>query len=199
MNVNAAIRGNEFAAENGLDQIIAADDNSWSSQEESKEIEFDRGQIEVAVLAPNGARAGIQFNITEDDWFWSGRAGSGNRGIAAPQDGLNTGGQFAGIKRLHQVIVRADFETVNAIGLFAASREHDHGEAGFFPDAAKSFEAFDLREHDIQYDQSEIAGKSTLETVRTVIGYINLKAFRLEVFAKELAKLDVIVHNENAG
>ena len=59
----------------------------------------------------------------------SGARGSGVRegSSAAPQDSLNTRGELARIERLHQVVVGADFEAVNAVDVVAAGGEHDHG------------------------------------------------------------------------
>lgn len=76
VDVNAAVEGNEFAAENGFDHIVARDDVSGSLQEEGEQIEFNRGELDLAVLAADGAGAFVEFDITENDCFRSGGAES---------------------------------------------------------------------------------------------------------------------------
>jgi hypothetical protein len=199
MDVNAAIEGDEFAAENGLDHIVAGDDMARSLEEESEQIEFNRGELDFAIFAADGAGAFVEFDVTENDCFGDRGSRVGRREEAAAENSLNAGGELARIEGLHQVIVGADFQAMDTIDVVTASREHDHGEARPQPDLAERFKPFDFREHYIEDDQGKVAGDGAFQAFGAVMRDVNAKAFRLEIFAEEVAQLDIIVHNENAG
>lgn len=199
MDVDAAVEGDEFAAENGFDHIVARDDVPGSLEEKGEQIEFNGGELDFAIFAADGAGAFVQFDIAENDCFRDGRGRIGRGKNAAPEHRLNAGSQLARIKGLHQVVVGADFQAVDAIHVVAAGGEHNYREAGFLPDLAESFEAFDLGKHDVEDDQGKLAGDGAGQAFCAVIGNVNAEALGLEVLAEEFAELNVIVDNQNAG
>ncbi|MFZ0583291.1 MAG: hypothetical protein WAN72_25850 [Candidatus Acidiferrales bacterium] len=199
MDVNAAVKGYEFAAEDGLDHIVARDDVPGSFEEKGEQIKFDRGEFDLAVFAVHGASPFVQLDIAENDRFRNGGRRIGRGKSATPENRLNAGGEFARIKGLHQVVVGADFEAVDAIDIVAAGSEHDHGEARFLTDLAERFKAFQLGKHYIEDHQGEVAGNGALEAFCAVVRDVDAEAFGLEVLAEKLAKLNVIIDHENAG
>jgi len=74
----------------------------------------------------------------------------------ATENRFHTQDKLAWAERLHHIIVRADFESNDAIDLFGSSRKHnDRNAPGVIALAKRStdFQTVDVREHNVEDDQ----------------------------------------------
>jgi hypothetical protein len=106
--------------------------------------------------------------------------------------------QLARIERLRQIVVRADFQSYNAVNIFTARGQQQHWNFRFVPQAAQNFKPVESRQHDIEDHQEELPIKGLLETPVSIGGRLDLEAFRSQVFADQAAKLHVVIDNKYA-
>src|ERR1700675_4928404 len=123
MDIDAALKQGDFAAQNGFNQVVARDDVTGSLQKIGQKIKLNGRQFDFLIPATNRTRTVVEFDVTENNRFGVDRSQVREGSGAAPQESLNPCGKLARIERLHQVVVGADFETVNAIDVIAAGRE----------------------------------------------------------------------------
>ncbi len=77
----------------------------------------------------------VQFYAAADECF--GFNVSSSEAEISAQMRAHAGADFDGIERLCYVVVRADVETQNLIGVFAFRREKNHGNIAYLPDFGK--------------------------------------------------------------
>src|SRR6266511_2691446 len=103
-------------------QLLAGEDAARMRQEEPEQIELLGGQLEQLAVAPNFAGGLIDLELTEDDAL-----GLGRRRTASAEDVANTDCELARGERLGHVVVCAELEADDPIGLVPACGQHDHG------------------------------------------------------------------------
>jgi hypothetical protein len=123
-------------------------------------------------------------------------AGRGIARLHAPQNGPYAGGQFAGIERLGKVVVGAQFEADDAVGVLAAGGEHEDGEFALLAEAAQDFEAIHAGEHNVKDNQAKVAAESRFETAATVGFALHGVAVALQQLLQQRAKFGVIIDDE---
>ena len=124
-------------------------------------------------------------------------AGAGGMGLEAAQDGADARGQFARIEGLGQVIVGAEFETDDAVHIFAAGGEHQNGDFGFLAEAAQDFEAIDAWEHDVEHYQIDAGLQGFFEAAVAFMGCFHGKAFAMEELAEQRGEFGVVIDQQD--
>src|ERR1700722_12807560 len=198
VHVDAAILRHGVAAQNLLDNFLALQHFDRTLHKKCEQIEFHGGKVHVAMAPAHGSGAFIEFNIAQNDPLRTTGNDFADGGGAAAQHGLNTRGKFAGIERFSQVIVGADFETQDAIDILIAGSEHDDGHGGLGADLTQGFKTANTREHHVEDQQRVVPAQGAVHTFQSVEDGIDVKTFRLQVFRKQFAQLEVIVDYENA-
>ena len=200
MHVELAVGGVELIAENAFAEFVAGDDLTGQFGESGHELEFDGGQWDGAAAVTNEASAGVNLQIAKDGAIGR-RRGGGDCGCgrSAAQNGVDARGEFAGIEGLGEVIIGADLQADDAVHVVAVSGEHDHRDVGDGTDLAENFEAAHAGEHHVENDEGIGAGESAAEADAAVVNGFGAQALRDEVFGDELAQLDIIINDENAG
>jgi hypothetical protein len=102
-------------------------------------------------------RGNVDDEIAQSDHLRAFHLGRGNR---SPQDRVHSQYQLSWAERLLHIVVGANLEPDHAIDLIGSGREHDDGKTnclGASPQASAHFEARDVRQHDVQYEQVGLA------------------------------------------
>ena len=77
------------------------------------------------------------------------------RGLGAAEDRLHAGDELARRERLRDVVVGADLEPGDTVGLLVARREHENRHRGLRADAAADLEAVDAGQADVEHDEAD--------------------------------------------
>ena len=107
--------------------------------------------------------------------------------------------ELARRERLGHVVVRAELEADDPVGLLAAGGEHDHGELGARADPAAQLEPVRPRQHHVEHDQ---VGSSRLDERARIVAVACLERrvpLALEVAHDDLADDRLVVDDENGG
>ncbi len=194
VDVDAAVEGVEFAAEDAAGKLAARDDAAGMIEEQLEEVEFEGSEGDAGGGAADFAGAGIEFDIADAE-----QEGRGRRMDAAmaAEDGADACGELAGVERLGHVIVGAELEAEEAGYIFAAGCEHDDGNLAGGADALEDFCAGQGGEHNVEDDEIEIAAEGADGAFAAIVDGLHVHAFRGEIFADQRGKLTVIIHEEN--
>ena len=120
-------------------------------------------------------------------------------GSRAAQHRPHAGGQLARRERLRHVVVGAELEPDDPVGLLAARGEHDHRQLGARADPAAELEPVRARKHHVEDDE---VGRVALEQLARAVAVGGLErpvALPLEVADDDLADRRLVVDDENGG
>ncbi len=108
--------------------------------------------------------------------------------------------QFLAGKRLDNIVIHADIETMDLVILFAKGTEHDKRHTGMrlldFLDCRK---AIQIRHHDIHDTQIIVVLFTLLHRLQAVFCLIRLETFIFCVFPDHVPDLFFIVNNQYSG
>jgi hypothetical protein len=112
-----------------VDEPLPRHDAARLAQEQLEELELLAGQIQILPIHARCATRRVQRNCPDLQ-----RARSldlCHRPLAdPPQDSADARGDLTGAERLHDVVVGAELEADDAIGLLTAGGEHDDRDLG---------------------------------------------------------------------
>ena len=110
---------------------------------------------------------------------------------------MNTGEQLARVERFAQVVVGADFQSHDAVHVFALGREHDDGRAvAVGAQAAADGQAILAGHHQVEHDDVDRVTLQNPVEGFAVFGQHDFKAFLHEVTAQQIPDADVVVNDE---
>lgn len=100
-------------------------------------------------------------------------------------------------ERFGDVVVRAELESDDPIGLVAARRKHDHGGGILGSDAAEHLEPVESREHQVEQYEVGAAILEDLECCLAVLDTAHAEPVLLEVAAEHLADDRFVVRDQD--
>ena len=127
--------------------MVAAEDASLVAGEIVEQAEF--GGRGGNGLAAHGKDHGRRIDFNFPDLHGAGR----KRTLEAAQNGFDSGHEFARAEGLGDIVVGAEFEAENAIGLAAfcgQENDRDRGKAGRLANRAADFESVFTGDHDVE-------------------------------------------------
>ena len=101
-----------------VEQLVARDHDAGVLDQVGEQVELLAGQLDRRAGDRHLARLRIERDVAELEHLGA------RRGAGAPQDGLDAGGELARREGLRNVVVGADLEPGDAIGLLVARRQH---------------------------------------------------------------------------
>ncbi len=150
--VDRARAARELDAPDALEQGVAAEQQAGMLHEVSEQLELGGRQVDGPAgdhLVPRprqgdvaDAAIGLLIGLS-----------------GAPQHGLHASGQLARAERLGHVVVGAELEAGDAVGLVVARGQHDHRQARAGADAAADLEAVDAGQADVEHDQGDLVAR----------------------------------------
>ena len=117
-------------------------------------------------------------------------------GARASHDGADAGQELARVEGLGDVVIGAELEAHDAIGVVAARGEHHDGDVVLATDASADLEAVGAGEHHVEEHHIEPARQEPLETERAGLHRFELHAVRREVLGEQARELAVVVDEE---
>ena len=163
---------------------------------------FERGATHGLLV--HGDRAGIAIDLEPvegDDWA---RILNGGRLLAAAvprvpaQLCLATRHELEWTEGLDHVIVRAEGEALDLIGLTVAGGEHDDGIGALGADGAEQLEAVHIGKHDIEHSEVELPLQDEAGGIGAVIRQRHIESLIAQVNSHEVGDGLLVVHDENA-
>jgi hypothetical protein len=113
-----------------------------------------------------------------------------------PQHGLDARDELARRERLRDVVVGAELEPDDAVGLLVARRQHQDRDARAAADAAGRLEAVDVRQPEIEDDDPRAPPVDGLEPAFAALFADDLEPGTLEVCADERADRVVVFDDD---
>ena len=100
---------------------------------------------------------------------------------------------------LGNVIVGAQFEADDAVGIVTLGGQHEHRKIALGADAAQSFQAVQARHHDVEDDNGVLAREGLDDAAFAVVGDAYFKFFLLEIFLEHVNEFNVVVYQQYFG
>ena len=120
-------------------------------------------------------------------------------GGAAAQDGAQAGQQLARVEGLGQVVVGADFEAHDAVGLLAPCRQHQDRHVGAGANRPAELEAVAIGQHEVQDHRVVAALKGGRETGLGALPMLEGQAGAAEIGRDHLGERAVILDHQQVG
>ena len=117
---------------------------------------------------------------------------------APAQDRAQPRQQLARAEGLGEVIVGAELESDDAIGLLAARGEHQDREIGSGPHAATHLEAIEIGEHHVEDQGVDPAARGAREPARAVATRRHLETRRAEILGEHRGEALVVFDDQDA-
>ena len=193
MHVDRAVEGFELLALDHVHQLLARQRASGILGERDQQVELIAGHRAVAPVDPDGARARIDLQPAEPQ----DALGRRHAAAAPPQDGLQPGEQLARIERLRQIVVGAELEADDAVGLLALGGQHQHRHVGRRADAPAGLEAVEVGKHDVEDDRVR---RAPLQLGKAGIGGrrgADRKAVALEIVREHGGQARIVVDDQD--
>ena len=157
VNVDASPPQSGKSAAGQFEKLIPRQHLPGLLTERFKQVEFRAGGRHAnAVCIVKLAFCCVELPSGELEYSWPGTAGWIRLQDAA-HHGANAGNQLARIEGLCHIVVGAEFQSQNAVVMFAESREHDNGQIGRAPETAANTDAAFSREHHVENDEIGLA------------------------------------------
>jgi len=128
-----------------------------------------------------------------------GRAAARGTDVRAPQDGAHARHQFTWVEGLAEVIVGAELQADDAVHVVAAGGEHQDRSLVRGAEFAQDVEAADVRQHDVQDQDFEIADLERGQSVGAVMHARHLEMLGFQIFREHLAQLAIVVDEQHAA
>ena len=116
--------------------------------------------------------------------------------MVAAQDGLDSGDQFLGIKRLFHVVIGAQLQPQYLVKNFPFGRQHDYGDILLCPDLSAYLISVDSGQHQIQQDQIRFIGIDRIEGGLSISYDQGFIAFLGQIQADQLRDIAVIIYDQ---
>ncbi len=134
-------------------EVVAAADRSRLGREGEQQVELQRGEVHLGSprrrrVARPGRRRGRRASSTAG-WSRGERAGP----LDPAQQGPDPGHDLAHPERLRDVVVGADAEPDEQVGLVGAGRQHEHRHGALGLDAATHLEPVEAGQHEVEHDE----------------------------------------------
>ncbi len=179
-------------APDAVHQLVAREHVAGVRGEEEEEVELLRREPERAAVELDLARAGVEREVVEREPLHGDR-----RESRAAQDGADARRELARRERLGDVVVGAELEADDAVGLLAAGGEHDHRQVALRPDPAAEREPVRSRQHHVEHDQVRRGALDQRAGGLAVPGLERVVALTLQVASDDVADDRLVVDDQH--
>nr|GEU28181.1 hypothetical protein [Tanacetum cinerariifolium] len=194
VDVDIAVETGQRASQALFGQRVLADRAAGVAGQDFQQVEFGAGQFQLGAGPGGAALLGPHGQLAHHD---GGRiAAVGRHALGAAQDGADAGRQLARGAGLGHVIVGAQFQADDAVGVVAAAGQHQDGQLAVGADAAQRFQAVHARHHDVE-DGDGIRARAGFDGARFAVMHgLDLEAFLFQVFLEHADQFDVVVYQQ---
>ena len=108
--------------------------------------------------------------------------------------------RIARIARLGEVVVGAELQAHDAVGVLAHGRQHDDRRAAFaVGEPAADRQPVLARQHDVEHDQVDGPALQRLLHLRRIAGGVHLVPVLAQEIRDDVADAGIVVHHQDAG
>src|SRR3979490_791728 len=118
----------------------AREDAARRTRERGDKLELGRGELDWTVSGAYAHARNVERDVSGADDI-----ASVGRSLRAPEHGADPSNELLGTEWLRHVVVRADLEAGDLVGLIAAPGQHDDRHGGVAAKCACDVEAIELR------------------------------------------------------
>jgi hypothetical protein len=167
---------------------------------------FHQGQQQVIFTAGQRDFHAIGAQQPATGWFQRPARETQRRGIigaaagaigGAAQHGAHAGQQFAGVERLGHVVVGAQLQPDDAVGLLTHGREHHDRHVALAAHPAGQFQPTLAGQHQVEHHQLEVPGRPRAPRLPCVADGRDPEAVSLQEAGKQVAYFPVIIDDED--
>src|SRR4051794_18803229 len=178
-----------------LHELIAREDLAGVAREEEQEIELALRERDLLAGDQHAASGGIDVELTDAQR----RLGAAGFRFVAPQDGVDAGNELGGREGLDHVVIGAEPQAVDAIGLTALGGQKDdrHARTAGRAQMTHDLEPTDARQHEIEHDEVGMPGRGAGERGVAVACGARVVVGALEVARDDLGDRRLVVDDEN--
>ena len=159
-------------------ELLPGEDHPGLVAEEGQDVELGGGEVDRLAVERGPAGGRLECHPAQPQGPAGGVGGGGR--VAGPpdpaEDGVDPGHQLPGAERLGQVVVGADGQADEQVGLRVPGRQHEDGHRPVLLDPAAHLEAVEAGEHQVEDDE---VGPDPLDeghAGRAVGGHLHLEA-----------------------
>src|SRR5690606_10742777 len=113
--------------------------------------------------------------------------------IGSPQHDLDPRDQFPGAERLGNIIIRAQFQTDNAVQFFTFSADENDRNLGFLADMAAKAEAVFTGHHDVEQYNVEIKRIHDRARLAGIAGLLDPESLLGQIFGQWHTQSDIVI------
>src|ERR1700677_2933317 len=195
VGIDAAVVGDELAAEGLLGHRLTRDHLPRGAHEQFEHAEFRAGERHRLIRDVYQMRSGMQGDRPDGEFVGHAAARRADAGPA--QDRTNARHQLTRIEGLAQVVAGAEFQANDPVDIVAARREHQDRRLVGRSQFAQHVEAADARQHHVENQNFELAGLQYFQGVAAVVHALDLEVLGVQVFGEHLTKFAVVVDQQN--
>ena len=182
----------EVGAPDVLEQAVAGEDDARIAGEGGEEVELARAQVELAL-----ADGGLPPTRVDPQRAHLHGPAAARHDVGPPQDRLDPGDERPRVERLGHVVVGAELEADDRVDVVVAGGEHEDRRVAAPPELAADLEAVDLGEHQVEDDEVGLVAGVQRESLLAVRGADDRVALLLQVQAKEVDDVALVVDDED--
>ena len=175
-------------------ELVAPEDATRVAREEPEKVELLRREPHLDARLPDVPCRRVELDIAEGETL-----GRCLAGACAPRTVRTRAASSRGGERLRHVVVRAELEPDDAIGLLTARGQHDHGQLRVRADPPAELQAVRARQHDVEDDEVRRLALDDRPRVVAVVGLERRVPLALEVALDDLAHDWLVVDDEDGG
>ena len=162
-----------------------------------QQVELVAGQHARRVAEGDFARRRSDLQPAEAHRLRGVRPCTGAAGAAA-EDRAKSREELAGVERLGEIVVGAELQADDPIGVVAPRGQHEHRHVGGGPDAAAHLEAVQIGQHHVEDHGGRLHPRQGGEPGRGVVRDIDLHAGRrMEVLADHRSEARVVLDHQD--
>ena len=177
-----------------LHQFLAREHTAGRGRQKAEDIEFAGGKLECApVLVDHAARTGDAQAVPSLRL----RLFALLARKRAAHVRLDARHQLAHGERLCDIVVRAQLEAHDLVGLLLSRGQHDDRNVALRTHAAADLEAVHLGQHDVEQNEVGRLGERLVQTFRAVIGRHGIVALAAEVEHQDIRDRLFVLDNED--
>ena len=175
-------------------QLFASKGAPRVAHEVHEQVELASGQGDELAADASFVSDGVHL---EASGAQRGRLLGGQGTRRPPKHSLDAGSQLARRERLGDVVIRAQLQSGDAIGLLAASGEHDDRHGHRRPQPAADLEATQRRQHQVEDDEIGWIVERVLQALDTVVNGAHSVSLALEVAADHLGHIGIVLDDQH--
>jgi hypothetical protein len=158
------------------------------------EVELGRRQVHEPPVDADLAARGVDRQRTGGDRARRRPLGGS---LNAAQQRAHAGDELALAERLGHVVVGADAEADEQVGLGVQRGEHEHRDGPVALDAAADLVAVDAGQHDVEDDEVGRHPRAQLDAAQAVVGDLDGEVLRAQAGGQRIGDRGLVLHDDD--